>query len=559
MSVQHGTMWSRYLRRLPLFAALAPEDMEALAAIAVLEEIPAGRRIWRQGTPGNRMIIVLRGQLEVTRVSAEGYLEPLGRLTSGDVTGESSLLLGDDHDATVTALTPVRLLSLPREAFQSLLRRRPTLAQGIRPREDICQALEAPRFHWQETGERVVLLQRRHPWVFWRGLIGPFLFAALITPTLQMLGLGLEFLISATVLSIAWVTWLWLEWRNDVLILTNRRLVRVERQLPFYERQESAYLDKVQDVSVERHGLAAAVLGFGQITVQTAGATGQIVFSHSPRPDAVKELVFRGVKRFAALQRAARRQNLESQLRQQLGMASPPAEPPAEDEPAVPAFPEPESRLDELALRLTHVINNGFPSLRRQEGDVILWRKHWGVLLRSLLWPGVAAAAIAGLPLFADTDLPTPVYLAAGFVLLIWAVWQAENWRNDVYVLTPDRVIDIKRLPLRLRTSQREGHLLNIQNVTYEVPGLLASLLNYGHVAIETAGQVGSFTFQAVFDPAGVQADIFRYSEACRTQWEARQQSTQGEALADILAAYERLRGETDGALTPYPPPPTRA
>lgn len=554
MSAESGPTWSRHLRRLPLFAALAPEDMEALSAIAVLEEVPPGRRLWRQGEPGNRLVIVLRGQLEATRINAEGAIETLGRIAPGDSIGESSLLLGDSHDATVTALTPVRLLSLPREAFQGLTRSRPSLAQSIRPREDVCLALEAPRFRWQEPGERVTLQQRRHPWVFWRSLVGPFLFAALVPPTLQVLSLGVEYLVSATVVAVAWVTWLWLEWRNDSLVLTTRRIVRVERQLPFYERQEGAYLDKVQDVSVERRGLAAAILGFGHVTVQTAGATGQIAFSHTPRPDAVKEAVFRGVSRFASLQRAARRQSMESQLRQQLGYASPAAEAEGVCEPPASNLPDPESRLDELALRLTHLINNGFPSLRSQDGEVILWRKHWGVLLRGLLWPGVVAAAIAGLPLLVSVDLPRPAYLAVAGLLLLWAVWQGENWRNDVYVLTPDRVIDIKRLPLRLRTSQREGHLLNIQNVTYEVPGPLASLLNYGHVTIETAGQVGNFTFESVFDPAEVQADIFRYTEACRTQWEQRQPSTQSEALADILAAYERLRNETGGAVAPHPP-----
>ncbi|MGI6208158.1 MAG: hypothetical protein ACOYEW_08075, partial [Anaerolineae bacterium] len=105
--------------------------------------------------------------------------------------------------------------------------------------------------------------------------------------------------------------------------------------------------------------------------------------------------------------------------------------------------------------------------------------------------------------------------------------------------------------PFHLRTSQREGSLLNIQNVTYVVPGLLASLLCYGHVTVETAGQVGNFTFHSVFDPAEVQADIFRYLEAMRERMRTEQQAEQSEALADILAAYERLRNEMDDARRP--------
>ncbi|NPV07278.1 MAG: cyclic nucleotide-binding domain-containing protein [Anaerolineae bacterium] len=547
MPAERAPSWSRYLRRLPLFADLSREDMAALASIAIIQDVPAGRRVWRQGDPGDRLIVVLRGQLEATRVNVDGHLEPLARLVVGSASGETSLLLGDAHDATLTALVPSRLLVLHRNQFQALARSRPSLSAALRPREDICVALEAPRLRWQEPDERVTLYERRHPWVFWRSLFWPFLFGALTPPTIQFLGLSFEYLLSAALIAVAWVTWLWLEWRNDALVLTTSRIVRVEKQLLFYERQEQAALDKIQDVSVVRRGLAAAVLGFGHLTVQTAGATGQITFSYAPRPEAIKDAIFAETSRFNRLQRAWRRYNLEQELRRQLGLV--PATDPDEPEAVSrPSLPQPQGALDAAALRLTHLINDGLPRLRRQEGDVVLWRKHWVVLLRSLAWPVVTAAALAGVPLLAGVSLPQPVSLGTAGLFLAWVWWQWENWRNDVYVLTPDRVIDIKRLPLRLHASQREGNLLNIQNVTYVVPGLLAGLLNYGHVTIETAGQVGNFTFESVFAPAEVQADVFRYLEASRERLQAGQQAAQSEALADILAAYERLRSDAGKA-----------
>ncbi|MGI6209780.1 MAG: cyclic nucleotide-binding domain-containing protein, partial [Anaerolineae bacterium] len=453
MPSERPPTWSRHLRRQPLFAALAPEDMAAVSSIAVLQDVPAGRRVWRQGDAGDRLIVVLRGQLEATHVSADGRLERLAHLLPGSASGETSLLLGDVHDATLTALVPSRLLVIHRNQFQALLRSRPSLAAALQPREDICTALEAPRFSWQEPDERVVIYERRHPWVFWRGLLWPFLFGGLVPPAIQYLGLPFEYLLSVALVAVAWVTWLWLEWRNDILVLTSSRIVRVEKQLLFYERQEQASLDKIQDVAVVRRGLAAAILRFGHITVQTAGATGQFTFSHAPRPDAIKEAIFAEVNRFNGLQRAARRQGLEEGLRRQLGLAQTAEEPQPAPTPR-PALPEPQGPLDAAALKLTHLINNGLPRLRRQEGDVILWRKHWAVLLSGLMWPAIAAAAVAGLPLV-GVELPLPVMAGVGVLLCLWVWWQWENWRNDVYVLTPDRIIDIKRLPFHLRTSQR--------------------------------------------------------------------------------------------------------
>jgi len=76
------------------------------------------------------------------------------------------------------------------------------------------------------------------------------------------------------------------------------------------------------------------------------------------------------------------------------------------------------------------------------------------------------------------------------------------------------------------------------------MPNLLAHLLNYGDVTIETAGQVGNFTFEGVYDPRGVQTDIFDYVEAYRERQQRKEEEEQRQALADILASYERIRTE---------------
>lgn len=539
--VSRGT-WSRLLGRLPLFAALDEDDLLALAGVAVLEEVPAGRALWREGDVGSRYVLILRGQLEATREGTMGRPEVVGRLGPGSALGEAALLLGSPHDVTVTALSPARLLTITRAAFQALLEQRPGISRGIRPREDICIALETPRFAWQEEGERVTRLERRHPWAFLRSLLGPLLFALFATAAITYVQAGWQFSFGVVVGSMAWVTWQWLEWRNDLLVLTTRRVSHTERRLPFYTRQESANLERVQDVTIERHGIPAALFGFGHLTVQTAGATGQIYFTFCPHPDGMKDDVLRGVRRQASLQRATQRHRLERQLREQfgyeeLGPQVEAASPATTSALAVPAHP-----MDEAAMRLSQMITGGFPALRSQQGDVIVWRKHWAVLLGAMIWPVGVALMLGTLPALLDLSPERGLYLGASAVLFFWLWWQWENWRNDLYVLTQDRIMELRRLPFGLRSTQREGHLLNIQNVTYEVPGLFASLLNYGHVIIETAGQVGNFQFAAVYDPAGIQADVFRYVDACRNEREARQRYAQSQEFTDLLAAYESMR-----------------
>lgn len=533
--------YAQCLQRLPVFAALQPEDLAALAAIAVVQEVPAGRRLWAQGSPGDRIVLVLGGHLQATRLDSQGREQAVARFGPGDAFGETSLLLGQPHDVTVTALSPVRLLVIPRPEFMALMGKRRSLARSLQPREDICRAVEAPSFPWLEPQETVVLVVRRHSWALWQRLILPFLLLAGLTVAAWYLDLAPVLLVVPPLLALVYAAWQWLEWHNDALVVTSQRLAHVEKRILVYERQEQAPLDKIQDVTVLRSGLAAALFGTGTITAETAGATGQIVFTWVPRPNDVKDVIFAQVERYRAMQRATRRQTIESELRRQLGLTN--VDGGGQDPDAKPRV-QPSGPVDGLAVNITRLMNSALPRLRQQQGETILWRKHWLVLLRALAWPTLAAAALALLPLLTHVRLSLPLAGGTAGLVLAWFWWQWENWRNDVYILTPDRIIDIKQVPLRLRSERREGNLLNIQNVTYVVPSFLAGLLKYGDVTIETAGQVGNFTFESVYMPANVQADIFRYVEANRGRQREAADAEQQQALADMLAAYERLRSE---------------
>ncbi|MHB0874928.1 MAG: Crp/Fnr family transcriptional regulator [Anaerolineae bacterium] len=532
----------RLLSAQPLFADLPQDDLTALASITYVQQTPRGRRLWDQGGPGERYFVVVQGEVAISRLDTAGAEQELDRLGPGDGVGEASLLLGDAHDASLTTVEPSKLLVIPRDDFLDLLKARPALRRHLRPREEICAALEAARYPWQEADERLVLTRHHHSWALWRDLLLPVLVFAAALPLVYFRREWWPLLAVVGPLTLAWGLWVWLDWRNDLLVLTTRRLVRLERRLVFYERQQQAPLDKVQDIAVVRAGLAAALFGFGQVTVQTAGASGQLRFPVCPRPDGVKDSIFAQVERFRAYQRSLRRQGMEAELRRQMGLT---VEVPVTDGPVQTGF-VPQGPVDTAAAYLTKLIQSGFPRLRQQEGDVVIWRKHWLVLLRDLAWPVLVAAAGAAVPIFLDLDVPVPAVLGAAAVLVLWAWWQWENWRNDVYVLTPDRIIDVERIPLRLRSERREGALGNIQNVTYVIPSLFANILNLGDVTIETAGQTGNFTFSSVYDPGGVQADVFRYVEAARERQQRAEDTEQQRVLADLLAAYERLRNELE-------------
>lgn len=100
------------LRRLPIFAPLSAPSIERILAELTWLQVPTGHVLIREGDPGDRFYILADGQVEV---SIRG--ETMGVHGPGEHFGEIALLRSVPRTATVTALTPVRLVAIERERF----------------------------------------------------------------------------------------------------------------------------------------------------------------------------------------------------------------------------------------------------------------------------------------------------------------------------------------------------------------------------------------------------------------------------------------------------------
>jgi len=120
-------------------------------------------------------------------------------------------------------------------------------------------------------------------------------------------------------------------------------------------------------------------------------------------------------------------------------------------------------------------------------------------------------------------------------------MYQYYDWRNDEYIVTNDRIIDVEQRPLWLSQDTREASLGNIQNVHYIVPNLFASVLRYGDVIVQTAGE-GDFTFVHVPNPAEVQNEIFRRIDNYRSALQRQQTEDQRRELAAWFSVYDDIK-----------------
>ena len=119
------------VRELPFLQQLPPGLQAEAAAEFVSETVPSGRVVVRQGDPGDRFYLIVRGRVTVSRTGTDGLEGPLAVLEDGDFFGEISLLQNVARTATVRAEVQTVLLTLHRERFQQLLARAPGLEAAI--------------------------------------------------------------------------------------------------------------------------------------------------------------------------------------------------------------------------------------------------------------------------------------------------------------------------------------------------------------------------------------------------------------------------------------------
>ena len=120
--------WTEHLRNVPLFDDFDNDDFRHLSRITTELQVKAGKTVMRKDTIGHELVIVLDGELEVTR---DG--EHVADITRGGFAGEMSLLTHMPRNATVTAKTDATLLVIDGRGFATLLHDVPELAVKMLP------------------------------------------------------------------------------------------------------------------------------------------------------------------------------------------------------------------------------------------------------------------------------------------------------------------------------------------------------------------------------------------------------------------------------------------
>ena len=167
------------------------------------------------------------------------------------------------------------------------------------------------------------------------------------------------------------------------------------------------------------------------------------------------------------------------------------------------------------------------PGSDLHESEVRVFRRHWVTLISLVTSTAlVCILPIAGyvaLRIFRaewfESGIGTVLFVIGASLFFLFGIlflFQTfmEYWL-DIFIVTDKRILDINQTGLFHRTVS-ELRLYRTQDVTSEVKGFLHSMLDFGDVYVQTAGEMERFHFEDVPHPNEVAKTILELAEEDR-------------------------------------------
>ena len=547
-----------FLKKIHLFSGLSEDDLNDLAQALVDEPFKSGDTIIKQDSRGDTFYIIYSGQVKVVRAKNKSELT-LAHLVPQDFFGEEELFTKKTRTASIIATSDGSVLALHHAKLNDLLKHAPKLKPNFDEVILTHRLWRRLQFKWVRADEVVYFLARKHPIMLWRSLVPPvlaLLFPVMVAAWGLFAGAGwisavaLLFLLPIT----GWVAWQVVDWGNDYYVVTNQRVVWMEKVVGIFESRQEAPLSTILSVGVETDTVGR-IMDYGHVIVRTF--VGKISFNYVSHPEHASRLVEEYWGRTKERNMSAEKEAMKDALRKRLNLPVP---------DRAPAVPQPQTFSKVKRPSVFRLFLSNLFSLRLEDGDTVTYRKHSFVLWRQIWLPTmillIQVVWWLGRIIFLITHpTETLISLQGGLTVdtlvlaipvvslpfWVWWIYQYVDWKNDIFQVTSDQIIDIDKTPFGSE-ERRAAPLESILSTEYQRIGLLGNVFNFGTVYISVGG--AKLEFQDVFDPASVQSDIDRRRMARQASKNAAAVAAERERMAEWLATYhhsfEDFRKEED-------------
>jgi CRP/FNR family cyclic AMP-dependent transcriptional regulator len=142
LSIEEGR---KLLGACALFRDLGDDERNAFFARARIRTCSAGEIIFRKGSAGDAMLVLLTGSVRISMPSGDGKEVVLVLLQPGEIFGEIAVLDGKDRTADAKAVTPCHLAVLEQRDVLALLDRHPRVWPKVV--EMLCDRLRSTDQH----------------------------------------------------------------------------------------------------------------------------------------------------------------------------------------------------------------------------------------------------------------------------------------------------------------------------------------------------------------------------------------------------------------------------
>jgi len=528
-----------HLRRLPIFQHVATEQLPLLASIAQVVRIEPGNLLVTQGQASEALYLFVSGRGILTRRGADGVEEQAGSVGEGQYIGEEALYSERIEPYSLRIVESSIVIVIPKRALAGLIIHYPELRANIGMQQAATRKA-VQIFKGQREDETVRHIFKRHWWAFARKAWFPMLIAtALLVAaglTLHSPALALILLGAAVIIPGGILLFLYADWQDDMLIITDQRVVKIEDILLAFEKTINEMpLERAYEVNAEiPPDPFARLFGYGRIVVKTGGSAGEISIDTMPDPKKIQRIIFAERDSFQGSMSNRSREAINRELDRAFGIATP-------EDSAPEAEPTPEAK-GFNPLRTHWVESNGDLIYRRH---LTVWGRHilasmivilasFGIALATLLVPALQSSAVIGLGVAAITF----VFGAIWFYLADW------DWRHDMLIVGHDTITIIHKRPLWLQNETEQIRLYQVDNVVSEVNGVLDHLLKRGNIRISLVGSdiADAKRFNTVGDPQKVQGEISR--RLADLHEPGANGGISSQAIAEYLAAYhQRVTG----------------
>ena len=543
-----------FVEKIHVFYGFSDDDLFDISARLEDKRVSAGDVILEAGQRAESFYIIYAGEVDITR---QENGQKHSRLSAGDYFGVDVFFDSAKRDTKIVAIKDTLLLELPGNLFGEIHEVIDVLRNQVGVFSKCRELLNTVNFDWVDENEAIYFIVNKHPILFWRRAPLPFMLT-FGSPVAFIWGMWVGSIIAIVasalgfLVGLLWLVWNWLDWRNDYYIVTNQRVIWLEKVIGIYDSRQEANLSEIKSVDALTDVIVQSFFDYGHVKVNTFFSS--VNLNYIPYPRQAKLLIEELWQRSKRQEEKRAKERLQKAIVEQIEAAKSVEEkrrkPIAKTEEK-----KPETFLQKIFGKKKKNTTKKLFSLRYEVGKEIIYRKHIFVLFKkagaAVLFSGVLGFYII-YQLYLLILLKSPDSLRISSILLLfvgllaltgWLLYQYVDWSNDIFKVSEDKIFDIDRKPFG-DVKSRSAELKSILSTEYRRTGLMSILFNYGTVYISIGAE--EFEFEDVLDPATVQQDISRRSNAIQAKEKLAQEKKERNEMVKWLVAYHESSDEIE-------------